>query len=872
MATTVDEYGNIVDDSIWNTYTGPNEEYDVSPASTESGVYDAYELKKFAERVADNKVTPDEAKTFGDSLTGAAKKLFEKYIYNPTTKEINFAGVGTALGAISALTGGDKIQPAGYAKPIPNVTATRAQVPYAADSNRRPGESGRQYFTPMAYSAPADAAATQTAANKQAQGIAALVPARAAQVNPYAGTFKTPWNEPKLMATGGLAGGGFVIPADVISGLGNGSSEAGLDLAEKYLGAERIKGDGDGMSDSIPTHIDGKEKALVANDEAYISPEKVKALGGSEKLFAMMDKVRKARTGTKEQGKKINAEKFMPGGIAQLAGGGKIKRFVNDATVPPAGTSTSSSLSPWAGDYVTNMLGKAQGVANAPYEAYGGPLTAGASDLQNQAFAGASSLAQAGYTPKQFDNQYQATGAGTATQFTNQYQAPVELGGPATQFTNQYKAPGTGGPATQFSTEYNAPGAGEATQFTSQYKAPGTGAPTTQFTNQFQMPQAYNAAEFTTGKFGNQEAQQYMNPYLQQALDPQIAEARRQYGITQAGEAGKMTKSGAFGGSRQAILEAEGQRNLGTNLADITGKGYNTAYQQGMAQFSADQARQLQAQQGTEQSRQFGAGQGLAAAQASAQYGQSAQAAQEQARQYNLSQEAQQAQYGAQYGQAAQAAQEQARQFGIGQLASQAQAGAQYRQAGQTAQEQARQFGIGQEAQQAQYGAQYGQAAQQAQEQARQFGLGQLLSSAQTGAQYGQAAQAAQEQARQFGVGQEASQAQLAAQYGQSAAEATEASRRASSEFGLKSLGELERLGATQRGITSEGIAADKAEFEAQRDYPAAMAKFQRDMITGLPLTTQQTTANTTQLQDYNNQIAGLSSLYERFKGLLPSA
>lgn len=658
MAAIYDDEGNYIgedddtvreDDSIWNTYFGPTEEYYASPEAEAEAAYNAYELKKFAERVADNKATPAEAESLLGSLGGAAKKLFEKYIYNPTTKEINYAGVGTALGAISALTGGDKIQPAGYGKPIPNVTATRAQVPYAADPNRRPGEAGRQYFTPMAYSAPADAAATQAAANTQAQGIATLAPARAAQVNPYAGTFKTPWNEPKTLAAGGLAGGGFVIPADVISGLGNGSSEAGLDLAEKYLGAERIKGDGDGMSDSIPTHIDGKEKALVANDEAYIPPEKVKALGGSEKLFAMMDKVRKARTGTTEQGKKINAEKFMPGGIAQLAGGGEIKRFATAATVPSAGTSTSSSLSPWAGEYVTNMLGKAQGIANAPYQAYGGPLTAGPSDLQQQAFAGASSLAGAGYTP---------------AKFTSTYKAPTELGGPATQFA--------------------------------------------------------------TGKFGAQEAQEYMNPYLQQALDPQIAEARRQYGITKAGEAGKMTQAGAFGGSRQAILEAEGQRNLGTNLADITGKGYNTAYQQAAAQFNADQLRQLQAQQNTEQS--------------------------------------------------------------------------------------------------------------------RQFGLGQLLTSAQQGAQFGQ-----------------------------SAAQDTEASRKASAEFGLKSLGELERLGATQRGIAGEGIAADKAEFDAQRDYPAAMAKFQRDMLTGLPITTQQTTANTTQLQDYQNQLAGLASLYDQFKKLLPA-
>jgi hypothetical protein len=53
----------------------------------------------------------------------------------------------------------------------------------------------------------------------------------------------------------------------------------------------------------------------------------------------------------------------------------------------------SSSLSPWAGPYVTDMLGKASALGNRPYEGYGGELTAGASNLQNQAFSGLANLA-----------------------------------------------------------------------------------------------------------------------------------------------------------------------------------------------------------------------------------------------------------------------------------------------------------------------------------------------------------------------------------------------------------------------------------------------------------------------------------------------
>jgi hypothetical protein len=125
-----------------------------------------------------------------------------------------------------------------------------------------------------------------------------------------------------------------------------------------------------------------------------------------------------------------------------------------------------------------------------------------------------------------------------------------------------------------------------------------------------------------------------MNPYLQAALDPQLAEARRQSQITQAQNAGKLTGAGAYGGGRQAIMDAETQRNLATNLANITGQGYATAFDKAQAAFNADQARRLQAQQAGEQSRQFGAGQAMTGAQLGAQYGLAGQQATEASRQF----------------------------------------------------------------------------------------------------------------------------------------------------------------------------------------------------------------------------------------------
>lgn len=113
-------------------------------------------------------------------------------------------------------------------------------------------------------------------------------------------------------AEGGLADGGFVVPADVVSHLGNGSTDAGLKHLHKSMGAKPIRGAGDGMSDSIKTTIDGKQPARIADGEAYIPPEAVQQRGGAKNLYNMMNKVRKDRTGTTKQGKQINPSKYMP--------------------------------------------------------------------------------------------------------------------------------------------------------------------------------------------------------------------------------------------------------------------------------------------------------------------------------------------------------------------------------------------------------------------------------------------------------------------------------------------------------------------------------------------------------------------------------
>ena len=105
--------------------------------------------------------------------------------------------------------------------------------------------------------------------------------------------------------------------------------------------------------------------------------------------------------------------------------------------------------------------------------------------------------------------------------------------------------------------------------------------------------------------------QQYMNPYLQNALQPQIAEARRQHEIDRVAQAGRLGQAGAYGGSRQAVMEGEMGRGLRDRISGITGTGYQNAYQQAQQQFNQEQQQALQAQQMTNQ---YGL-QGLAAQQ-----------------------------------------------------------------------------------------------------------------------------------------------------------------------------------------------------------------------------------------------------------------
>lgn len=554
-------------------------------------------------------------------LGNAAGDFLKKYLYDPKTGKFNVAGIATGAAALAALTGKDKPQSNAYQGDIPKLTAINQQIAYN-DPNRRPGSMGRQYFTGNQFVAPDQAAAAQAAAQAQAQGIlAGYTPAQAA-VNPYAGQFRMAYEKPSagnVTTVSPASGVASVLPvpqaSDTINEMAGGGMAKG-----RYL-----RGITDGMADKIPSSIDGKQKAALSHGEFVIPADVVSHLGngnsdaGAKKLYEMMSRVRKARTGNAKQGKRINPNQFMPGGqVGYAAGGiakfdgsdgslvgssgttGKATTGVTTPAVPGQGTSKAEGLSTWAGPYVSEMLGKGAALSSQPYQTYTGPLTAGPSDLQQRQYAGLTDVAKTGYTP----------------------------------------------------------------------------------------------TEFKGGIFDTSAAQQYMNPYLSAALDPQLAELRRQGQITNLGNQAQATKMGAFGGSGSTLMQTETQRNVLDKMQQVLGQGYNTAYDKAMAQYNADQQRQLEAGRQSEESRQFGA------------------------------------------------------------------------------------------------------------------------------------------------------------------------------NFGLKTLQDLGAAGATQRDIEQQGIAADRAQFEEQRDFPYKQVQFQKSLLTGLPITTTDTTDLQSKIGQISSQIAGLASLYQLLQGL----
>jgi hypothetical protein len=151
--------------------------------------------------------------------------------------------------------------------------------------------------------------------------------------------------------------------------------------------------------------------------------------------------------------------------------------------------------------------------------------------------------------------------------------------------------------------------------------------------------------------------------------------------------------------------------------------------------------------------------------------------------------------------------------------------------------------------------AKYGLSAQQAQEASRQFGAGQGMTAAQQAAQYGLAGQQETEKSRQFGAnyGLESLKNQLSAAQAQGQLGLTE------NTANLANLQQQLTAGDAQRKIEAEGVKADLDEFNVQREFPYKQIQFQRDILSGLPVSA--ITSQAPQMNDVAALVAAMGGM-----------
>ena len=192
----------------------------------------------------------------------------------------------------------------GYQGKIPEYTAVRDPVPMDWDSGRRPGQNGQQYFSDTTYAQKPD---TPIPTVGEAQATTDAQIAQLIQRN----------SDKSGFAAGGIVGalppqaqpqGGLVEAMKALRGGGMPQRPPmplqGIAQAGRYL-----NGPTDGMADRVNIDASDGEFVVSADDVSHLGNGNSEA--GAAQLKAMMERIRKARTGSKEQGKRINPNNFL---------------------------------------------------------------------------------------------------------------------------------------------------------------------------------------------------------------------------------------------------------------------------------------------------------------------------------------------------------------------------------------------------------------------------------------------------------------------------------------------------------------------------------------------------------------------------------
>ena len=211
-------------------------------------------------------------------------------------------------------------------------------------------------------------------------------------------------------------------------------------------------------------------------------------------------------------------------------------------------TEYQTGFAPDIAPYGKDLLGKYKALTAKPYVAYKGDRVADLQGLQNTAITAAGNL---GYNPY-------STAAATGTQNLAQQAGALSYGPSSFSYLNAI-------------------------------------APSLQ---NYQMGPTQQVG---TQDYTGQNVQNYMSPYMQNVVDIQKREAQRQSDIQGTQQQAQAVGAGAFGGSRDAIMRAERERNLGQQMSDIQATGSQAAFQNAQQQFNAQQQASLQAQLANQQ-------------------------------------------------------------------------------------------------------------------------------------------------------------------------------------------------------------------------------------------------------------------------------
>ena len=251
------------------------------------------------------------AKQYGgqalSSLTGAFKKS------DGSTDWSKVAGL--AGGLYGLYQANQPQEKTGYQGGIPKYEAIREAVQGSQyDPDRRPGSGGQRYFSDVRYAKEGEGEAARTAAKEEAAGLEALNKSNLAREERRNHTAEAVSKAEESAKVNEGTDASKVAEALPVPQYAHG----GITTLAKGGAPRYLSGATDGMADKIPAQIDGKQEAKLSHGEFVVSADVVSALGGgnseagAQRLYEMMDRIRTAAHGKKQQMRPVNPAKVLP--------------------------------------------------------------------------------------------------------------------------------------------------------------------------------------------------------------------------------------------------------------------------------------------------------------------------------------------------------------------------------------------------------------------------------------------------------------------------------------------------------------------------------------------------------------------------------